>query len=180
MRMRALAPPPPRSGGRGTTGARAASEPWWRGRWTRSFVAVAGQCHQASLNNFRSEMIRSSVSSACSRHRRNDVAARAPSTTLLRRVVPLPRYRGAGRYLLQTAGRTRALARCWCVPSSPSRHDAKNSRLTCSDAGRRPYCDLTHHASARSRSGNITRSSAPTHATHRRCPGLRCAGAKTF
>ena len=33
--------PPPRQRGRGTTGARAASEPWWRGRRKRSFVFVA-------------------------------------------------------------------------------------------------------------------------------------------
>jgi hypothetical protein len=33
--------PPPRQRGRGTTGAREASEPWWRGRRTRSFVVVA-------------------------------------------------------------------------------------------------------------------------------------------
>jgi hypothetical protein len=32
----------PAKRGRGTTGARVASEPWWRGRWTRSFVFVAG------------------------------------------------------------------------------------------------------------------------------------------
>ena len=34
--------PPPRKRGRGTTGARVASEPWWRGRRTRSFVVAAG------------------------------------------------------------------------------------------------------------------------------------------
>src|SRR5579862_555753 len=32
--------PPPRQRGRGTTGARVASEPWWRGRVTRRFVVV--------------------------------------------------------------------------------------------------------------------------------------------
>ena len=93
-RTRSLAPSAPAKRGRGTTGARAASEPWWRGRMTRRFVAVAGQCHQTSLNNLRSEMIWSNVSSAYSRHHRNHGTARAPSTTLC--VVPLPRYRGAG------------------------------------------------------------------------------------
>ena len=43
-------------------------EAWWRGLLTWRFVVVA----------------------------ENIVAAGAPSTTLLRRVVPLPRYRGAG------------------------------------------------------------------------------------
>ena len=38
---RALAPSAPAKRGRGTTGARVASEPWWRGRWTRSFVVGA-------------------------------------------------------------------------------------------------------------------------------------------
>src|SRR6202040_252754 len=37
----------PAKRGRGTTGARVASEPWWRGRRSRSFVFVAGQfCSQ--------------------------------------------------------------------------------------------------------------------------------------
>src|SRR5579864_4905497 len=40
-------PPPRDSGGRGTTGARAASEPWWRGRLTRRVVVVAGQSASA-------------------------------------------------------------------------------------------------------------------------------------
>jgi hypothetical protein len=33
----------PAQRGRGTTGAREASEPWWRGRRTRSFIVVAGR-----------------------------------------------------------------------------------------------------------------------------------------
>jgi hypothetical protein len=56
---------------------------------TQSFVAIAGQCHQTNLDYSRSEMIRSSLSSARGRHHRDYVAACAPSTTL--RVVPLPR-----------------------------------------------------------------------------------------
>ena len=36
-----LAPIRLRQHARGTTGARVASEPWWRGRITQSFVAVA-------------------------------------------------------------------------------------------------------------------------------------------
>jgi hypothetical protein len=38
-----LHPPPPRQRGRGTTGARGASEPWWRGRLRCRFVAVEGE-----------------------------------------------------------------------------------------------------------------------------------------
>jgi hypothetical protein len=38
---RTIALSAPAKRGRGTTGARAASEPWWRGRRTRRFVAVA-------------------------------------------------------------------------------------------------------------------------------------------
>src|SRR5580693_9505091 len=34
--------PPPRQRGRGTTGAREASEPWWRGRGPRRFSFVEG------------------------------------------------------------------------------------------------------------------------------------------
>jgi hypothetical protein len=58
---------------------------------------------QTSLDILRSEMIWLGVSSACGRHYRNDVAARAPSAAL--RAVPSPaiagadgvaRYRGAG------------------------------------------------------------------------------------
>src|SRR5580698_8018310 len=40
-RTGSVAPSAPAKRGRGTTGARVASEPWWRGRWTRSFVFVA-------------------------------------------------------------------------------------------------------------------------------------------
>jgi hypothetical protein len=41
-RTRSLFFPPPRQRGRGTTGARKASEPWWRGRRPRRVVIVAG------------------------------------------------------------------------------------------------------------------------------------------
>ena len=41
-----LHPPPPRWRGRGTTGARAASEPWWRGRLRRRFFVVEEERQQ--------------------------------------------------------------------------------------------------------------------------------------
>src|ERR1700734_4104416 len=78
--------PPPRQRGRGTTGARVASEPWWRGRMTRSLVVVA-DCLFAE---------EASEHVWASRRLLRRVEACAPSTTLLRRVVPLPRYRGGG------------------------------------------------------------------------------------
>jgi hypothetical protein len=40
-RTGSLAPSAPAKRGRGTTGARVASEPWWRGRRSQSFVFVA-------------------------------------------------------------------------------------------------------------------------------------------
>src|SRR5580704_6276918 len=50
-----------------------------------------------SLQDGESEqMIRRALSQHSTLHYRDYVAVRAPSTTLLRRVVPLPRYRGAG------------------------------------------------------------------------------------
>ena len=105
----------PATAGEGTTGARAASEPWWRGRGTRSFVFVA----EDSLRRKKraSEMFGRHQDScgACSpappppRYARSPspavavadelrrVEACAPSTTLLHRVVPLPRFRGGGK-----------------------------------------------------------------------------------
>ncbi len=57
-----------KSGGGGPPEVRGANAGWWRGLLTRRFVFVE----------------------------RVFVAARAPSPTLLRKVVPLPRYRGGG------------------------------------------------------------------------------------
>src|ERR1700688_2215446 len=45
-RTGAFAPSAPAKRGRWTTGVREASEPWWRGRRTRSFVVVAGKRKQ--------------------------------------------------------------------------------------------------------------------------------------
>ena len=43
LRRRRSAPSAPRTAGEGATGAREASEPWWRGRVTRRFVVVEEQ-----------------------------------------------------------------------------------------------------------------------------------------
>ena len=80
-RTRGRAPSAPAKRGRGTTGAREASEPWWRG---------AGLKASLSSENYRS------LAAEISLNRLWRVESCAPSTTLLRRVVPLPRYRGAG------------------------------------------------------------------------------------
>jgi hypothetical protein len=87
-RMRALAPSAPAKRGRGTTGAREASEPWRRGRLTRSFVSGAENSRR------KKKRAREHVRRSPKFPRR--VESCAPSTTLLRRVVPLPRYRGGG------------------------------------------------------------------------------------
>src|SRR6202030_4759296 len=71
---------------RGTTGAREASEPWWRGRRTRSFVVGAKDDSDevAALARGReTSKLEDRVSWRLLRH----VEACAPSTTLLRRVV---------------------------------------------------------------------------------------------
>ena len=57
-------------------------EGWWRGLLRWSFVVGAEGVW----------------TSACSNGSLRRVAARAPSTILLRRMVPLPRFRGAGKY----------------------------------------------------------------------------------
>ena len=87
-RTGALAASAPAKRGRGTTGARAASEPWWRGRRTRSFVSGAENSRR------KKKRAREHVRRSPKFPRR--VESCAPSTTLLRRVVPLPRYRGGG------------------------------------------------------------------------------------
>jgi hypothetical protein len=81
--------------GRGTTGAREASEPWWRGRGTRRFVVGARDDSDEVASVARGRET-SKLEIGVLWRRLRCVAACAPSTTLLRRVVPLPRYRGGG------------------------------------------------------------------------------------
>ncbi len=79
----------PAIAGRGTTGAREASEPWWRGRGTPCFVVVAkGDSDEAASLTWRRETSKLKLGVVCQLLR--GVAVCAPSTTLLRRVVPLP------------------------------------------------------------------------------------------
>jgi hypothetical protein len=89
-RTRALAPSAPAKRGRGTTGAREASEPWWRGRRARGFVGVAGR-----FSSQEDKKKRANENVWRSPTRVRSVESCAPSTTLLRRVVPLPRFAGA-------------------------------------------------------------------------------------
>ena len=88
-----LAPSAPAIAGEGTTGAREASEPWWRGRRTRSLVAVAGRRWKRIKNTHSCEIIHRAQSQYSTLHYRNYVAARAPSTAL-RAVPPPPLSRG--------------------------------------------------------------------------------------
>ena len=70
----------PAKRGRGTTGAREASEPWWRGRMTRGRVAAARQSTSPPISPQIAE-----------------VASRpAPLPPRCAQGGPLPRYRGAG------------------------------------------------------------------------------------
>jgi hypothetical protein len=70
----------PAKRGRGTTGAREASEPWWRGRRTRSFVVVAeGLQRRRGFPN--SSNVTSMLNVNARRQRLCSVEARAPSTT---------------------------------------------------------------------------------------------------
>jgi hypothetical protein len=102
-RTRSLVLSAPAQRGRGTTGARAASEPWWRGRRTRSFVVVA----EDTLR--RKKRTNENVWRSPKRLRR--LESRAPSTTLraLRAFSggPPPPLRGGGRVTPPPASRRR-------------------------------------------------------------------------
>jgi hypothetical protein len=71
----------PAKRGRGTTGAREASEPWWRGRRTRSFVVVAEGLHRRRCFP-NSSNVTSKLNVNARRHRLCGVEACAPPPPL--------------------------------------------------------------------------------------------------
>src|SRR5580693_3974042 len=66
--------------GRGTTGAREASEPWWRGRRSRSFVIVAERAQRRRCFTYDSN-VTGKLNVNARRERLCGVEACAPSTT---------------------------------------------------------------------------------------------------